>query len=150
MADKGGDELHARIAENTPVRTGNLRTSWYREPTVDELHGASKALVSRVRTNVDYAPYVNYGTGLFGPKHMKYLIEPHPPRQFLSWLDPVSGERVFARRVWHPGSQGQHMVEYGAAYVEGLAHVILQGELETFAKEMEAQAIQAQAGVKFG
>ena len=147
MASTGGDRLHAAIAENTPVRTGNLRTSWYREPTVPESHGSATAYVSRVRTDVDYAPYVNYGTGLFGPKHAKYLIEPHPPKRFLSWIDPATRRRVFYRQVWHPGSPGAHMIQYGAGLVEGLANEILLGDLEVFKREMEAQAIQAQGRV---
>ena len=41
---------------------------------------------------MEYAPYVNYGTGLWGPEHRKYLIEPIEPKKALSWIDPVGGK----------------------------------------------------------
>jgi hypothetical protein len=138
MQDAGLDLLHELIVEFTPIRTGNLRTSWFTSG-------------STVKTEVDYAPYVNYGTGLFGPEHRKYLIEPHPPKRFLSWIDPARGGRVFARRVWHPGSEGAHMIEKAAAAMEaGLLTARLQTHLETFKRDMEAQAAKAQERVEIG
>jgi hypothetical protein len=139
MADSGGDALHHRITENTPVKTGNLRTSFYRLPT----EKIDSRYESRVRTDVEYAPYVNYGTGLWGPEHRKYLIEPIEPKKALSWIDPVGGGRVFAAHVWHPGSQGAHMLEAGAAKVEAELGEILASDLQEFKAEMEAQAMQA-------
>lgn len=147
MADTGGDRLHALIAELTPIKTGNLATSWYRKETARELHGIKMAYVSRVATDVDYAPYVNYGTGLFGPHHTKYLIEPHPPNQFLSWIDPLTGRRRYARHVWHPGSEGAHMVEKAAGAVEGFLDEIMLPDLETFKKAAEAKMLESMKGV---
>jgi hypothetical protein len=147
MADTGGDRLHALIAEFTPVKTGNLATSWHREATTRELHGTSMAYVSRVATDVDYAPYINYGTGLFGPKHTKYLIEPHPPRQFLSWIDPLTGARRFARRVWHPGSEGAHMIEKAAGAVEGFLNEIMLPDLEAYKRDQEVTVLASMKGV---
>jgi hypothetical protein len=144
MADSGGDALHHRITENTPIKTGNLRSSFYRLPTE---HIESR-YESHVRTEVDYAPYVNYGTGLWGPEHRKYLIEPIAPKRALSWIDPVGGNRVYAGHVWHPGSPGAHMIENGAAKVEAEVNEILAGDLQTFKIEMEAQAVQAQVALK--
>jgi hypothetical protein len=147
MAKTGGDRLHAMIAELTPIRTGNLATSWYREITERKLHGTTMAYVSRVATDVDYAPYVNYGTGLFGPKHTKYLIEPHPPRQFLSWIDPLTGQRRFARRVWHPGSEGAHMVERAVGAIEGFLQEIMTPDLEAYKRAQEAKVLEAMGGI---
>ena len=76
MANTGGDRLHAIIADLTPIKTGNLATSWDRHNARRELHGTSTAYVSRVETSVDYAPFVEHGTGLWGPEHRKYLIKP--------------------------------------------------------------------------
>lgn len=145
MCNTGGDALHGRIVENTPVRTGNLRTSWYRTPAVEE----GQHYRSYVRTEVDYAPFVNYGTGLYGPKHTKYLIEPVKAKM-LSWIDPKSAQRVYAHRVWHPGSEGAFMIEYGAAKTEAELQMVLARDLELFKREMEAQAAKAQASAKFG
>jgi Bacteriophage HK97-gp10, putative tail-component len=146
MANSGGDALHSRIAENTPVHTGNLRTSWYRVEAV----GLGDRYESWVRTEVDYAPYVNYGTGLWGPEHRKYEIKPIPPNQTLSWFDPGSGGRVYARSVWHSGSPPAHMVESGAAKVEAEIGMILDPDLQLFKAEMEALALKAQARTSLG
>jgi hypothetical protein len=147
MADEGGDRLHEWIVAFTPIKTGNLKTSWYRRGVRRELHGTGTAYVARVATDVDYAPYVNYGTGLWGPEHRKYLIEPHAPNQFLSWIDPLTHKRVFARRVWHSGSKGAHMVEDAATVVEtSLSQTALPG-LEVYKREAEAAIEATMVGV---
>lgn len=149
MARTGTDRLHDLIVEFTPVRTGNLRSSWYTTGTISaELAGREGHYVGRVKTDVDYAPDVNYGTGLWGPEHRKYLIEPHAPNKFLSWIDPATGRRVFARRVWHPGSEGAHMIEKAAAVLEGMSDPALEEDLRDFKRAMEDQMIEAQAGAK--
>jgi hypothetical protein len=147
MADTGGDALHEHIVMYTPIKTGNLATSWYREPTERELHGTAMAHVSRVATDVDYAPYVNYPTGLFGPKHTKYLIEPHPPNKFLHWKDPLTGEDRYARQVWHPGSPGNYMVEKAVVFVESTLNEIMLPDLETFKREQEERVLASMKGV---
>lgn len=48
------DEVVNEAKQRAPVRTGNLRRSYHREP-VDEL-------TQRVGTDVEYAPYVEFGT----------------------------------------------------------------------------------------
>ena len=147
MADKGGDRLHEFIVAFTPIKTGNLATSWYREPVRRELHGTSTAYSAPVATDVSYAPYVNYGTGLWGPEHRKYLIEPHPPNQMLSWIDPLTGRRVFARRVWHPGSEGHHMIEKAGSVIHAGLNEMMLSELETYKREAEAAALASMDGV---
>ena len=147
MADTGGDRLHEYIVAFTPIRTGNLATSWYRKPVLRELHGTAPAYNATVSTDVDYAPYVNYGTGLWGPEHRKYLIEPHAPNQFLSWIDPLTGRRVFARRVWHSGSEGHHMIEKGGSMVHATLNEMMLPELETYKREAEAAALESMRGL---
>lgn len=147
MADTGGDRLHDYIVAFTPIKTGNLATSWYRKETRRELHGTSTAYVAPVASDVDYAPYVNYGTGLWGPEHRKYLIEPHPPNKFLSWIDPLTGKRVFARRVWSPGSEGHHMIEKSGSVIHATLDAMMLPELETYKREAEAAALESMVGV---
>jgi hypothetical protein len=147
MANRGGDELHEWISQYTPIRTGNLATSWYRERTKRELHGTAMAHISRVATDVDYAPYVNYGTGLFGPQHKKYLIEPHPPKTLLVWTDPHTGRTMAAPRVWHPGSPGSYMVERGVVWVESTLQETMAPELEKWKAAAEVVVEGAMRGV---
>ena len=147
MADRGGDALHEWIGQFTPIRTGNLATSWYREPTERKLHGTSEALESRVATDVDYAPYVNYGTGLYGPEHRKYLIEPHPPKTLLRWIDPATGQPMYAKRVWHPGSPGNYMIEKGVVWVESTLQEIETPELERWKVDTERVIEESMIGI---
>ena len=147
MADTGGDRLHDYIVAFTPIKTGNLATSWYRKTTRRELHGTSTAYVAPVASDVSYAPYVNYGTGLWGPEHRKYLIEPHAPNKFLSWVDPLTGKRVFARRVWHSGSEGHHMIEKAGSMIHATLNEMMLPDLERYKRETEALALASMAGV---
>ena len=73
---------------------------------------------SGAESELEYAPYVEHGTGLWGPKHAKYLIVPKRPDGWLRWIDPDTGNPVFAKRVMHPGSPGNHMFEIGVAIAE--------------------------------
>lgn len=147
MADKGGDRLHEFIVAFTPIKTGNLATSWYRKPVAVRYTGSSPEFTSTVATDVDYAPYVNYGTGLWGPEHRKYLIEPHPPNEYLTWIDPLTGRRVYARRVWHPGSEGHYMIENAGSVVHAGLNEMMLPELERYKREAEVAVLESMRGV---
>lgn len=121
------------IVANTPVETFHLRESYKREPVdykaVANLSWAAYAWEGSVFTEVEYAPFVEMGTGLWGPKRKKYKIEPKKPGGVLAFtpyqrmpnggviLDvqgaPAAGKPVMVRFVMHPGSPGQHMFEIG-------------------------------------
>ena len=84
---------------------------------------------SGAETEVSYAPYVEEGTGLWGPKRSKYIIRPKRPGGWLSWITQHGftrrdgtfvqpGTRVFAKKVEHPGSPGNHMFKIGVLMVE--------------------------------
>lgn len=140
ITDAAGDAMHDHAVQNTPIRTGNLRSAWYRERTKIEPSpfGAADMYSSRIANDVSYAGFVNYGTGLWGPQKRKYLIVPKVPGGLLSWINPLTGRRVFARHVWHPGSPGQFMVENAAAKTEATLGSIAEPHLEAFKREQEA------------
>ena len=147
MADEGGDKLRWYVRENTPIDTGELRSSWEKSPVHHRraaAHGEDTYEVE-VFTEVDYAPHVEHGTGLWGPEHRKYLIEPKKPGGLLSWTDRRTGQRVFARRVWHPGSPGQHMMAFGAAKTEATMQAFLMPEVARWSKEQESMFAVARA-----
>lgn len=146
MADTGGDSLHDYAVRNTPIDTGNLRSSWYRTRTKKRPTPVGEAFESEVKTDVNYAPYVENGTGLYGPTHAKYLIEPKNAKS-LSWMGP-GGSRVFASHVWHPGSPGQHMMASATAKVEALYEDIQKGNLRQWVRETEALEAKAMSGVR--
>jgi hypothetical protein len=145
VADEVADELHSRVAELSPIdesgrgRGGNLKTSWYKEPPI----GSRKATVAGeavyrawVRTDVDYAAHVEWGTGLWGPHASKYEIKPKLPGGTLSWINRA-GLRVYARRVMHPGSPGRHMMQNAAAQTQARLERIAEGPMRRWRREQE-------------
>lgn len=126
MADKGGERMVELTVMNTPVDTGKLRNSWYKRRLRRVRVGPFSGWESGVASDNPVAPHVEYGTGLYGPEHRPYLIEPKTPGGVLHWRDPRTGKDVFARRVMHPGSPGSHMVQIAASVVEfEMAHGLL-------------------------
>jgi hypothetical protein len=118
--------------KNTPIRLGNLRTSWYIVEPRPRLRGGWEA---RVATNVEYAPHVERGTGKWGPTGLPYPIRSRKPGGFLRFKGR-GGETVYAREVQHPGSPGQHMLAIGGAIAEH--------ELEAIARPIMQAWIEAQ------
>lgn len=129
------------IAEkNTPVDTGELRASWESD---DRARRAATFIglgyEASWMNDLEYAPYVNYGTGLYGPEHRKYLILPKKPGGTLHWVDRVTGQDVFAAYVWHPGSPGNYMLEISADFIEATWDKLVQPLLRVWARQMERQ-----------
>lgn len=122
---------------NTPIggrfdgseRGGNLRTSWYKTLPLKTWEGGGPKWVVHIETHVEYAPHVEYGTGLWGPHHAKYPIRPKKAKM-LSWINPLTGKRVFSSFVMHPGSPGQHMLAIGASRAEAQAEGTIERTLE--------------------
>lgn len=110
MANAAIDVWKEATEKATPVDTGALKASWY---TLKAQPG-SVSIESQVASNIDYAPHVEYGTGLWGPNKAKYPIVPKKPGGWLRWIDPKTGKEIFARKVMHPGSPGRYMVSKGA------------------------------------
>lgn len=139
-AEAGGDRMAEVAALNTPVRTSHLRESWRTKAVVVMTMPAGEvAYVSGAETFVEYAPYVEWGTGLWGPKHAKYPIRPKNPDGWLRWIDPHTGLPVFAKLVMHPGSPGNHMMAIAANVAEFEYAWICQLALMEWADEVEGQ-----------
>jgi hypothetical protein len=139
-AARGGERLTTLTEMNTPVDTGRLRGSWRTKPVMLLVDSRGRtAARSGTETSVDYAPYVEYGTGLWGPKGTPYEIRPKKPDGWLHWKDAKTGEDVFARRVMHPGSPGNHMVAIAVGILEGELDRVLQPLLLRWAAEVERQ-----------
>jgi hypothetical protein len=139
MAEKGGKELKRLIETKTPIDTGHLKDSWEQKAVSRSADYLGFAVYrSSVETNVDYAPYVEHGTGLWGPHHAKYPIRPKNPDGYLHWIGD-QGEDVFAKLVMHPGSPGAHMVALSVAELAHVTDVFLQPELVIWAHHTENQ-----------
>src|SRR5205085_2557213 len=130
LAKAGGEAIQDKAVMWTPTDTRNLKTAWYTLPPRKVALVAFPAYIVTVANNVSYAADVEFGTGLWGPSAAKYPIEPKTPGGVLSWINrrPFysahsgrvigAGERLYARRVMHPGSRGKHMLARAVAYVD--------------------------------
>ena len=132
MVATGSRALKERIREFTPIETGELAASYY----IGLIRKGRGGWWTTVATDVEHGPYVEYGTGLFGPKRRKYPILPRKPGGVLHWVNE-HGEHVFARKVMHPGSPGNHMFAIGAMVTERTLGVILEPEVRQWARLTE-------------
>jgi len=67
---RGAFELQARIQANVPKKTGTL----VRNIGVRIERAAGGVVIASVGTHMQYAPFIEYGTGLFGPMKREILI----------------------------------------------------------------------------
>lgn len=143
MAERMVERGRENIRMNTPVATFHLRNTYKRTPVRHQqlsslgytsIRWSAWVWQGTVYTEVEYAPHVEYGTGLWGPKRRKYKIQPKKPGGVLRFtpyqrmpsgaviLDvegaPARGKPVMVRFVMHPGSPGQHMFRIGAELTE--------------------------------
>lgn len=161
MAQDLGQAFRDGVESNTPVQTRRLRESYrvsgvtYRQ-TPGSIRWSAWAWQGRVWTDVDYAPYVEYGTGLWGPHRRKYPIRPRKVGGVLAFEpytrtkaggivltvenEPVRGGTVFARLVMHPGSPGQAMFRSGAAITEARMDHVCAPALRMWRRRIEASA----------
>lgn len=149
LADEGGSKMTDHTKGLTPVGhrpfqegyiPGHLLESIEQKlvvVTFDVMRGVL-AYESGAMTNVDYAPYVEHGTGLWGPARAKYEIRPKNPLGWLRFHDKF-GNEVFAKRVLHPGSPGAHMFEYGAAETELSFHEWADAKVAEWARKTELE-----------
>lgn len=140
MAEEGGDHVMSVTRMNTPVRSGELRASWKRSPVAPEPTVDGAGWHTAVSTDVSYAPFVEHGTGLFGPKHAPYIIKPKNPGGTLRFV--VDGRIMFAKEVLHPGSPGNHMLEIGMLVTQAAMEggELFHATLEEWARGVEAGA----------
>lgn len=140
MVRVGLAEAQEIAARNTPVHTGDLREAWEVSDHIGQtMTFLGLGFEGQWFNDLEYAPYVNYGTGLYGPEHRKYLIVPKNPGGVLHWVDQLTGEDRFAKAVLHPGSPGHHMLEISADWLEASWTKLMRPVLNNWAKEVERQ-----------
>lgn len=172
MAEDLGANFQHNITINTPVETYHLRESYDQTaieygPVTDDPLGsirwAAYAWQGTVFTEVTYAEFVEYGTGLWGPKRRKYKIEPKTPGGVLAFqpyaraphggviLDvsgsPAKHGTAFARFVMHPGSPGAAMFRIGAVLSENEKEYWSQSGLRLWQQAMDGN-LQGIAGAR--
>lgn len=139
MATTVAKEGREVAEKNTPVDTGDLRAHWKSSAKASQAELVGVGWKAEWSNSLEYAPYVNYGTGLYGPKHKKYLIVPKTPGGTLHWVDRLTGQDRFAKAVLHPGSPGNYMLEISADVIESTWEKIVQPILRLWARQVERQ-----------
>lgn len=153
MAKRMGEVTTARVRELTPVGEknpfdprqaayvpGHLKASIREKPVVETVGArGERVFESGAGTDVEYAPFVEHGTGLWGPFHAKYLIVPKKPGGFLLWYDIQTGRPMFRHRVMHPGSPGHHMFALGVAAAEHEFNAEAEPFAFAWAREVESR-----------
>jgi hypothetical protein len=133
-------EGSAIAAKETPVDTGDLAEAWEHDRIGKKTAGFQGfGYRASWMNDTDYAIHVNYGTGLYGPEHKKYLIKPKRPGGSLHWVDSLTGVDVYRNSVMHPGSPGHYMLETSATVVEAKWPGLIRPALKNWAKNMERQ-----------
>lgn len=134
-----GSKITDLAQRNAPVLSGDLKKSLKKiRVHVKRVEGGVVTYSSGVHTFLDYAPSVEHGSGLWGPQHRKYLIKPRKPGGTLSWIDKTTGERRFAKYVWHPGQPPQKYVARAVAEAEATAEQIARPGLKRWEARVEA------------
>jgi hypothetical protein len=127
---------------NTPVLTGHLKAEWKESPAdhfLKTMTFLGLGWQGSWYNDVEYALYVDEGTGLYGPEHRKYLILPKTPGGTLHWVDKLTGKDVYAKRVLHPGSPGHHMLQTSADALEVNWVGLMRPVLDNWAHQVERQ-----------
>lgn len=131
ITEKLGDKLEYWIKRKTPKKTRTLVDSIQagpvmigaKEVTLKGKRGRRRkqTIISipysvEVSTDVDYAPWVEWDTGKYGPRGSTYQIPSVTrPGKYLRFRHSKTGEWVFVTKVNHPGSPGAHMFRDGSA-----------------------------------
>lgn len=84
-----GLDVEREAKQHAPVRFNRLRSSIH-----TRVIQAGDRIVAYIGTNVHYAPYVEFGTGLYGPR--KRVIRPKRAK-VLSWVTRGRGAYVTTR-----------------------------------------------------
>ena len=146
LAHRGGERFTEAARAMTPVGEyvdghigGTLKAGWRTLPVTPGVRMARPTYESGTENRVEYAWYVENGTGLWGPNHAKYVIRPRKPGGWLRWIDPLTMRPIFAREVHHPGIRPQHMTTRAAAAVEVTFDRMASPLLRIWAHETESQ-----------
>jgi hypothetical protein len=138
MTETAGRSMETLAKANTPIKTGKLRAAWHRTPAHP---GGSEpdAYSTELSNDLDYAAYVEEGTGLYGPKHAKYEIRPKNPGGSLRWVGS-DGKVHFAKVVHSPGSPGNYMLAIAMNVTEAALGSLVADDLEKWVHDVEQTA----------
>ena len=113
---RGARRMQGAVKELTPEDTGNLRN----KIIVDHKHN----MVYTVETNVEYAMYVEYGTGLLGDPSV-----PHTSKEYWTYYSDK-----LQRFVTTHGQKPAHMFKTGFQSIHKTVFEIVEKEVQVIIK----------------
>jgi HK97 gp10 family phage protein len=102
--NQAAGEVVDEAKKRAPHRIGTLRESINHLPP--EGSYLQDTLSVTVGAGAPHAAWIEYGTGLHGPLHKTYPIDP-VNGDWLRWPDPMGDGFIFAQHVDHPGMRAQ-------------------------------------------
>ena len=110
--------IKAEMQSRAPVRTGTLRNSIFIQVDTD------KVTIGPNLTQAPYAGYVEFGT-------RPHEIRPKSAGGVLAFT--VGGQKVFAKRVQHPGTKPQpYVMPAFQSWVDSLGTMAAEANVRTF------------------
>jgi hypothetical protein len=97
--------IEGEARQRVAVRQGNLKSTIHTE--FDFSGHRSRATIG---TDVFYGPYLEYGTGLWGPKHAKYVILPKN-KKALAFFSAAATELGTGRALYRSASRRGGLVK---------------------------------------
>lgn len=150
MAKHGAESMTRWTRINTPIghqqfpspgyMPGTLRASIHEKVMVVYPSARGMVYESGAETNVEWAPYVESGTGIYHipNAHQPWIIRPKNPDGWLRWIDQATGNPVFAKEVVQKGIHPQGMFAIGAHMSEHEFETIIAPEaLAAWSREHE-------------
>lgn len=99
-----GAAVVARAAQENSRKGGNfphrVSGTLYRSIRIQDTRKFPSRVEVDVGTALEYAKFLEYGTGIHGPKNKAYIIRPRKKRM-LAWKQ--GGNVIMAKKVIHPG-----------------------------------------------
>ena len=120
--------LELRAKQHAPVDMGQLHRS-----ITHRVIEMGPNIIARTGSNVKYAPYQEFGTGLHGPRRQMYTIRPRKKRALAFNLN---GAMVVVQSVRHPGVKPKRFFAKALTEVRPLAERRLDEEIK---RELEKQ-----------
>ena len=97
------------IVKATPVKVGDARKSWEVDRDTKNPKAPAFVITSRVGKGSFYTPFLEYGTGVFGPKRRPI----YPTTAKYLWFPIIKGNTIKAwvKRKWVAGMPAVGMIK---------------------------------------